>query len=592
MVKPIYCNVLLLVSCLVYEAHGNNPRVRYIKTPSRFISDNNDPYDSSSLSTAAADVAVEDTESLESAAKLPASHSLRKSLSSNASSGYDGNRGLGSNNKSRRGVHYKRKPYDMVSNNQNSEQMQNNMNSGFSNDKSLSDLDNTNYQTEMTLDDSNIKKRNNDMTFESLNKRPLSGLNNRNKKNENTSENKNIRERQNSIISDSTQTKMNLLDRIKENLRQNPLFPKLNEDDSQRINYGNEKSSVTNMMNFNKNLFNDRGVLGQNINLSFRKCCINGNCRVLKDGEKCGVEDLFTNMKDTQQLKNPMFVTMGNGDNGFQDMMSNLKPFKVNSFNKFGDSFDEGSNIQETRKPTNMRFGLMRYPITIPSLDSSSGIGNGMSSFVMPQKNKPKNYPYSEPIGLSEDEANEIRNKVLQKSNLYRKKHNLIPFTLDDQINNCAQDWANNLAKLQTLQHRQNNAYGENLYADQDLNNLGEKAVDAWYNEITKFNIDDEESGLGSNSGTHHMTQLLWKPSTKLGVGVSQNPNGMYNVVANYDPRGNILGYFKDNLPEIKQEDIEEAKKSKRATESVPATRWFSSSSSPFQSRWNNYEPY
>jgi hypothetical protein len=88
------------------------------------------------------------------------------------------------------------------------------------------------------------------------------------------------------------------------------------------------------------------------------------------------------------------------------------------------------------------------------------------------------------------------------------------------------------------------------------------------------------------------MTQLLWKSSTKLGVGISQSPNGMYNVVANYDPRGNMIGSFADNLPQIKQEDIEEANESERATQSAPKSGWWSSDSSfPLQSGWNN-NPY
>jgi len=89
------------------------------------------------------------------------------------------------------------------------------------------------------------------------------------------------------------------------------------------------------------------------------------------------------------------------------------------------------------------------------------------------------------------------------------------------------------------------------------------------------------------------MTQLLWKSSTKMGVGVSKNSDGTYNVVANYDPRGNVIGFFHDNLPEIKQEDIEEAMKTHNSqTVSGPKSiSWSSSSIPPSKSEWN-YEPY
>lgn len=90
------------------------------------------------------------------------------------------------------------------------------------------------------------------------------------------------------------------------------------------------------------------------------------------------------------------------------------------------------------------------------------------------------------------------------------------------------------------------------------------------------------------------MTQLLWRKSTVLGVGVSQNPeNGMYYVVANYDPKGNLLEHFKENLPEITEEDIEEAKEADKRLKAKLAkpvvTSWSSGSSTPFGSGWHNY---
>jgi len=132
-------------------------------------------------------------------------------------------------------------------------------------------------------------------------------------------------------------------------------------------------------------------------------------------------------MKTKQQPNNPMFKTFSNGDNSLNDIMSKFKSFGQSSFNNLGGDM---GNFQKMGKPTNMRLGSMRYSTIIPSIGSS----NGMGSYVMPQKRKPINYPHSDPIDVSEDEANEIRNQVLQKSNSYRQKHELEPFTLDDQV--------------------------------------------------------------------------------------------------------------------------------------------------------------
>ncbi|XP_050052999.1 uncharacterized protein LOC114124821 isoform X4 [Aphis gossypii] len=266
--------------------------------------------------------------------------------------------------------------------------------------------------------------------------------------------------------------------------------------------------------------------------------------------------------------------------NNLRKSMRNTKQpmFRLSSFNRFGHSFNEDSDTQETESPKNMRLGSTGYLPISPSFGSSNGIPDMDSEKIKP------NYPYSEPIGVSKDEANEIRNDVLQKSNFYRNKFDLEPFTLDDQLNNCAQNWANYMAKQQLFDHRPENVYGENLYGNLNLKDLGKTAVDSWYNEMSLFTIGNEE-----NVDTFHMTQLLWKESTKLGVGVSRNPgNGMYYVVANYDPRGNLLDNFKENLPEITEEDIEEAKeadKRLKAKMAKPVVMSKSSGSSiPFRS--------
>jgi len=50
------------------------------------------------------------------------------------------------------------------------------------------------------------------------------------------------------------------------------------------------------------------------------------------------------------------------------------------------------------------------------------------------------------------------------------------------------------MAKQNIFNHRPDNVYGENLYGSQDLKNLGETAVDSWYNEMSLFTTDNEEN--------------------------------------------------------------------------------------------------
>ena len=47
---------------------------------------------------------------------------------------------------------------------------------------------------------------------------------------------------------------------------------------------------------------------------------------------------------------------------------------------------------------------------------------------------------------------------------------------------------------------------------------------------------------------TGHFTQVVWRDSLELGVGMARNRNGEVYVVANYNPAGNYLGSFRENV--------------------------------------------
>lgn len=73
----------------------------------------------------------------------------------------------------------------------------------------------------------------------------------------------------------------------------------------------------------------------------------------------------------------------------------------------------------------------------------------------------------------------------------------------------------------------------------------GKDAVDAWYEEITKPGY---VFGRSNNPGTGHFTQVVWKGSKMLGVGVSKNSKNQTFVVCNYDPPGNYVGQYDKNV--------------------------------------------
>jgi glioma pathogenesis-related protein 2 len=65
--------------------------------------------------------------------------------------------------------------------------------------------------------------------------------------------------------------------------------------------------------------------------------------------------------------------------------------------------------------------------------------------------------------------------------------------------------------------------------------------VKAWFAEKVNYTSADYNKTL-------HFTQIVWKATKLLGVGLSFTANGGAIAVCNYYPRGNYLGQFVQNV--------------------------------------------
>lgn len=92
-----------------------------------------------------------------------------------------------------------------------------------------------------------------------------------------------------------------------------------------------------------------------------------------------------------------------------------------------------------------------------------------------------------------------------------------------------------------------NGDYGENIFMHPDTSlSDSEAAVQAtnfWYNEVSQYDYDNP----GFSSSTGHFTQIVWKSSQNLGIGVARSSSGVY-VCGSYDPSGNFPGEFPENV--------------------------------------------
>ena len=145
-----------------------------------------------------------------------------------------------------------------------------------------------------------------------------------------------------------------------------------------------------------------------------------------------------------------------------------------------------------------------------------------------------------------------FRAAALKQHNIYRAKHGAPPLILSSQLNDLAQQHAEQLARTNRLVHSGNTRYGENLYAFGSSSQAlprPEAAVDRWYGEKQSYNFNKPAFG----TGTGHFTQLVWKSSKELGMGIAQAADGTWYVVAHYSPPGNIAGQFPTNVLQPKK---------------------------------------
>lgn len=114
------------------------------------------------------------------------------------------------------------------------------------------------------------------------------------------------------------------------------------------------------------------------------------------------------------------------------------------------------------------------------------------------------------------------------------------------ELSQYAQEWADYLARNNcTFEHRStlgknSKNYGENLFWGNGTVYTSLDASKSWYNEIKDFKNVPLNSSNWRIAG--HYTQMVWKNTKEVGMGVARCSNGSYIIVANYNPPGNYLG--------------------------------------------------
>ena len=136
----------------------------------------------------------------------------------------------------------------------------------------------------------------------------------------------------------------------------------------------------------------------------------------------------------------------------------------------------------------------------------------------------------------------------LDLHNRLRDKHGAPRLVWSAELATLAQQYAQLLLQNQTFQHgmlidTHGKRMGQNLAWGTSPTWHVDDAVHAWYDEGKKYNY----STTSFDPSTSHFTQLVWKSTTDVGIGVATNGTKTI-VVANYSPPGNVNKHFVENV--------------------------------------------
>jgi pathogenesis-related protein 1 len=110
-----------------------------------------------------------------------------------------------------------------------------------------------------------------------------------------------------------------------------------------------------------------------------------------------------------------------------------------------------------------------------------------------------------------------------------------------------SQAWADHLAKDENcnMKHRPRDGewkqiHGENIFWGSASSYTVVSASESWYSEIKDYKHEVLNNSNWYAAG--HYTQMVWRNTTKVGIGQATCPSGAILIVGNYDPPGNYMG--------------------------------------------------
>ena len=168
----------------------------------------------------------------------------------------------------------------------------------------------------------------------------------------------------------------------------------------------------------------------------------------------------------------------------------------------------------------------------------------------MGNNNSNNNLPIKSKIGKvrrSILENEELKNGIISEINSIREIHQVPKLISSNDLDSIAQSYSNKLSKKEGELEFSNNKYkGKELGEINFYNEFGvvetEVVIENWYSNEKFFEYN------AKNQEATPFSQLVWKNSKLIGIGLSKDDKGGTYIVANFYPAGNVVDQFHLNV--------------------------------------------
>lgn len=118
----------------------------------------------------------------------------------------------------------------------------------------------------------------------------------------------------------------------------------------------------------------------------------------------------------------------------------------------------------------------------------------------------------------------QIRKDLVDQIKLFRKLHQSSYVSPSDELNQLANRWVQQLTADGTERIHPYSIYGQPVCSNHTENDIVKACAAKWYGAVKFFDWADPKMTVKSSP----FTQMVWKNSTRIGVGISWHSKGSW----------------------------------------------------------------